>query len=201
MKRFLLISLSLTILLGVACKDPIAPEPTYFGLTPSQCIYYLEQAFNDRGISIFEIQLSPGVVFYFGPYDIGDYVNGYKIPETWDFDHIRRATWNIIRPYESGGAFDVSMDLSEGDVGAPPEGATEYTAEDISTNVLIMTDENTGILVSMGTLEFAFEKTNNREVDYWRINELRDHTGFYRKGSWSLGALLAYFYALNPLPE
>ncbi|MCP4231785.1 MAG: hypothetical protein GY771_16775 [bacterium] len=201
MKRILLISLTLTILLGVACTETTGPEPpTYFGLTPSQCIYYLEQAFNDRDIGIFEKQLSPNFIFYFNPSDVGENVGGYTIPSSWDFDHIRRAVWNMVRPYDEGGAYQITMDLPEGDVGDPPEGATTYTASNIGLSLLVMFDEENGLIVNKGLLEFVFEKADNDGEDYWRIKDWRDFT-YSKKGieSASLGPILATFYAKDPL--
>jgi len=201
MKRILLITLALAVLLGVACKDPVAPEPTYYASSPVQCISYLEQAFNDRDISIFEKQLSPDFTFYFNEADVGKEVNDYTIPESWDYDHERRAVWNIFRPYDEGGAYDVSMQLSENDVGTPPEGATEYTAENIGISLLVMVDEDIGYITNKGTLMFNFEKANNGTEDYWRITDWRDVTYAGKRTGYSLGEMKAYYYAMNQLPE
>ncbi len=200
MKRILLISLSLAVLLGASCKETTEPEgPGIYGATPAECIYNLELSFNDRDISIFEIQLAPDFTFWFKYTDVGDNTNGYTIPETWDFVHIKRAVWNIVRPYSDEGAYSVSLQLPENDIGTPPEGDSEYTAEDITVMAIVYIDENTGILVDGGSLEFRFKKTNIDGLDYWHIDELRDNSGDHGKGAWSLGAMMAYWYALNPL--
>jgi hypothetical protein len=200
MKRILLISLALAVLLGAACKETTEPEvPDYYGATPVDCIHYLELSFNARDIGIFEKQLSPNFTFYFNPSDYGVDVNGYIIPPTWDYDHMRRAVWNMVRPYDQEGAYDISMQLPENDIGTPPEGATEYTADNISVNLLTMIDENNGMIAG-GTLGFTFEKTNNGGKDYWRLTDWRYFfPGVKGIESWTFGALLASWYAINPL--
>lgn len=202
MKRILLISLSLTVLLGVACKeDTVTPDPQdYYGASPIQCISYLELSFNARDISIFEKQLADDFTFWFSPLDVGHDVNGYIIPPTWDYDHLRRAVWNMVRPFNEGGAYDVSMQLSENDIGTPPEGATEYTADNIGFSLLVMVDGYNGFIANIGTLEFTFEKANNGSENYWRLTDWRDYT-YVGKGteSSSLGEIFAYFYSINPL--
>jgi hypothetical protein len=201
MKRILLISIALAVLLGASCKEATEPEvPDYYGATPAECIYNLELSFNARDISIFEKQLAPDFTFWFSPLDVGHDVNGYIIPSSWGYDHMRRAVWNIIRPYDQEGGYDVAMQLPENDVGTPPEGATTYTAENIGISLLVMVDEDNGFIANMGTLEFAFEKANNGSEDYWRITDWRDFT-YMKKGveSADLGMILATFYAANPL--
>jgi hypothetical protein len=190
----------LTILLGAACKDPVAPDPTYYGATPSRCIYYLELAFNDRDISIFEIQLAPDFTFYFNPNDIGSDVNGYIIPASWGYEYIRRAIWNMVRPYDEGGAYEITMSLAEGDIDDPPEGDTTHTASNIAINLLVMIDPDNGFIANYGTLMFVFEKTAHESEDYWRITEWREFT-YSAKGteSSSLGKIFAYFYSIDPL--
>lgn len=202
MKRILLISIALAVLLGVACEDEAGS--TFCATSPAECIQYLEQAFNDRDIAIFETQIAPDFIFYFNEDDVGEEVNGYTIPETWDYEHEHRAVWNIVRPYAEGGVYDISMQLPENDIGTPPEGATEYTVDTIGISLLVMFDTSNGAIANMGTLGFTFVKTNDGGTDYWRIKEWRDFT--YVKGEktleyMSLGGVKAYFYALDPLPE
>jgi hypothetical protein len=96
------------------------------------------------------------------------------------------------------------MQLPEGDIGAPPEGVTEYTASNIGVSLLVMVDEDNGFFANMGILEFVFEKTNNAGDEYWRITEWKDytHTQNIKSGEpMSLGGVKAYFYAMDPLPE
>ncbi|MCP4231479.1 MAG: hypothetical protein GY771_15205, partial [bacterium] len=69
MKRILLISLALTVLLGAACKETIEPEPQpdYTSDTPEECIYNLELSFNTADIALYKAILSPTFTFYFNP--------------------------------------------------------------------------------------------------------------------------------------
>ena len=201
MKRILLISLALAVLLGVACNETTEPEgPGVYGATPAECIGNVELSFNDRDISIFEIQLASDFTFSFNPNDVGEEVNGYIIPETWDYNHIKRAVSNLFRPSAEGGAYDISLQLPENDVGEPPEGATEYTAPDIQLSLLVMFDANSGLIANKGTLTFSFMNIPAGETDQWFITGLEDYT-YASKGveSASLGEILANFYAANPL--
>jgi hypothetical protein len=86
MKRILLISLSLIILLGVSCGETIVPVVGNGAGSPRECIDMLVRAINGRDISGYGALLAPDFTFYFNPDDVGRDVNGYTIPETWGFD-------------------------------------------------------------------------------------------------------------------
>ncbi len=188
MRRILLILLSLTVLLGVACKEVIEPEPPT-GNTPEECIYDLERSFNTRDITLYKATLSPQFTFYFNEVDVGNDVNGYIIPSAWGYEEDWTATQNMFTD-----AYDISMQLPENDIGTPPEGATEYTAENIGISILVMVDADNGFIANLGTVEFTFEKVDDGGEGYWVIKDWRDFT-YAKKGikSASLGEIKATF--------
>ena len=128
MKRIILIPLSLTIRLGVACKELTAPKPQpgYTSDTPEECIYNLEYSFDTADIGLYKAMLSSGFTFYFNPSDVGKDVDGYTIPSSWSYEEDWAATDNMFN-----NAYSINMDLAEDRVGNPPAGANEYTASNI----------------------------------------------------------------------
>lgn len=193
MKRIILILLSLTVLFGLACNEetitnPI-PEKDYTADSPVECIYNLELSFNSRDIELYRAMLSPNFTFYFNQQDVGNDIDGYIIPTSWGYEEDWQATQNMFNQ-----TYDISMQLPENDIGAPPEGATEYTAENVTVSLLVMVDENNGFIANKGYLEFTFVKVNGGGEDYWVIKDWRDFT-YARKGidSASLGEIKAVF--------
>jgi hypothetical protein len=194
MRRILLISLSLVILLGIACKeeetiiDPV-PEGDYTPESPEDCISNFELSFNKRNIELYKALLSPNYTFYFNPLDVGNDVDGYIIPDSWDYTEDTGATENMFTL-----AYDIAMQLPENDIGTPPEDATEYTASNIAISLLVMVDADNGFIANLGTVEFTFVKIDDGGEGYWIIKDWRDFT-FAKKGtdSASLGSLKASF--------
>ncbi len=191
MKRILLISLSLAVLLGVACKETIEPGPGVDTTpeTPSECIYNLEYAFNSRDIALYKLVLSPDFTFYFNPSDVGKDVDGYTIPASWSYAEDTAATANMFTL-----AYDISMVLPEDSIGDPPEGATTYTAENIAISLHVMIDGYNGFIANKGTCEYTFNKVSDGDESYWVIKDWRDFT-YAKKGaeSASLGEIKASF--------
>ncbi len=192
MKRILFTFISLGIVLGIACNETTGPDIQ--GVTPTERIYNVELSFNARDVTLFERQLTDDFTFYFNENDVGNDVNGYIIPESWNRDDISRAVDNLLEL-----AHDVNLQLPEEDVGTPPEGATTYTADNIAVSLLVMVDENNGFIANKGMLEFTFENTPVSGIDQWSIIEWKDFT-YAKKGveSTSFGDILAAFYPFEP---
>jgi len=189
MKRILLISLALAVLFGVACKEATTPLPVvdYTPETPEECISSLEKSFNDHDITLYKAMLSSNFTFYFNQADVGTDVDGFIIPASWGYEDDWTATEDMFTQ-----AYDISMQLPEGDIGTPPEGATEYTVENISISLLVMIDETNGFIANKGTCTYTFEKVSDSGDEYWVIKDWRDFT-YARKGikSVSLGMIKA----------
>ncbi len=195
----LLVTIALSF--SIACDDPVTPEPKIGNGagSPMECIRLMEIGINNRDLERFRDTLSPQFVFYFDSWNVGDEINGYVIPETWGVAEEERAIWNMIRPYESGGAYDIFIVMLDGDIGTPPEGSETHTAEDVWIYLEILTEENEGFVIDWGYVEFGFEKITEGDSSYWVITEWKDML------TWdpdeTLGYIKAYFYALDPLPE
>ncbi len=189
MRRIILIAVLTSVLFAMSCTNTTTPDPVYFPTSPEECIYYLELAYNSRDIIMYKAILTPDFTFYFNPIDVGKDVDGYIIPDSWDYDEDTTATGNMYRM-----AYDISMQLPENDIGTPPEGATEYTADNIGISLLVMVDADNGFIANNGTVEFTFVKVDDGGEGYWIIKDWRDFT-FAKKGtdSASLGGIKATF--------
>ncbi|MCP4231480.1 MAG: hypothetical protein GY771_15210 [bacterium] len=191
MKRILLISLTLTVLLGASCKETTGPEDGVDRTpdTPEKCLYGVEYSFNHYNIGLYKAMLSPDFTFYFNPSDVGKDVDGYTIPSSWGYEEDWTATDNMFN-----NAYEITMELPEGDVGDPPEGATTYTASNIGISLLVMFDKDNGILADKGTCEYVFEKVVEGDETYWVIKDWRDFT-YKKKGaeSASVGTIKAIY--------
>ncbi|MCP4231481.1 MAG: hypothetical protein GY771_15215 [bacterium] len=86
MRRILLISLSVITLLSVSCGVTTIPVIGNGAGSPRECVDMLVRAVNGRDTSAYSALLAPDFTFYFNEDDVGREVNGYTIPETWDFD-------------------------------------------------------------------------------------------------------------------
>ncbi len=146
-------------------EDPVVPD------SPSDVIYNLEIAYNTRDINLYKQCLSPQFTFYFNQSDVGTDVNGYIIPTSWGYEEDWDATGNMFTL-----AYDIAMQLPENSIPEPPDGATTFTADNITVSLLVMVDENNGYIANKGTLEFTFETYVSGGNTYWRIRDWRDFT-------------------------
>ncbi|MCP4231788.1 MAG: hypothetical protein GY771_16790 [bacterium] len=190
MKRILLISLTLSVLLGVACKDPVAPVVGNGAGSPRDCIELLVRAINGGNIAGYRTLLAPDYTFYFNDADVGDEVDGYTIPETWDLDEESAAMGNMFDE-----AYYITCTIPLSDIGDPPDGGDTFTATEIPISLLVMLDADNGLIANKGNIEFAFEKVTEGDGYYWRITGWHDFT-FAKKGveSVSLGEMKVIYY-------
>ncbi len=145
--------------------EPIVPD------SPENVIYNLELAYNKRDINLYKQCLSPQFTFYFNPIDVGNDADGYIIPSSWGYEEDWTATQNMFTR-----AYDISMQLPEHLIDDPPDGATTYTAENITVSLLVMVNADNGFIANRGTLEFNFETYDSNGKTYWRIKDWRDFT-------------------------
>jgi len=167
MKRALL-SLIVIGLLFAACDDVIIEPPERTPATPTDCAYFLEVSFNTQDIQLYKSCLSPDFTFYFDPEDVGRDIDGYIIPESWDYEE----DWNAVHNMFTD-AYDVSFNIAESEIGNPEEGETEYLAEDIPVQLLVMIDENNGFNGN-GICDFTFGTYDSNGQTYWRIKDWWD---------------------------
>lgn len=167
--------LAITITLaGAGCIfDPTPPgdtgevrEPT----TPENVIYNLELSYDTRDIQLYKQCLSENFTFYFNPTDVGSDVNGYVIPSSWGYEDDWTSADNMFK-----NAYEITMELPEGDVGEAGPNDTTYTAPNISISLLVMVDADNGFIANKGTLEFVFVKDPDNP-NYWVIKDWRDFT-------------------------
>jgi hypothetical protein len=141
-------------------------EPT----TPENVIYNLEFSYNTRDIQLYKQCLSDNFTFYFNASDVGTDVNGYVIPSSWGYEDDWTSADNMFK-----NAYEITMELPEGDVGEPSPSDTTYTATNISISLLVMVDADNGFIANKGTLEFTFVKDPDNP-NYWVIKDWRDFT-------------------------
>ena len=96
MKRLIIYTSTFTVLLLLACGDTTGYDSQWNATEPDMCIISCEKAFNDRNDGILETQITPDFTFHFAQSDIGETVNGYTIPSTWNYEQGLRAAANML---------------------------------------------------------------------------------------------------------
>lgn len=200
MQRMLLWAAALA-LLGLACfKEEPPPAPTHFEpSSPVNVLKNVEISFNSRDVNLLKAMLSEGFVFYFDPRDVGRRppgVSQYVIPESWTRAEFLRAAANMFKK-----AHRISLSIGTGNVGEPRPEETEYRAENVPAELLVMIDDLDGYL-AYGASTFEFERyLAEGGGKHWRLTEWQDRGRYYDERSAALtpstiGKVLAVFYAI-----
>ncbi len=142
--------------------------------------------------------LGPNFVFYFDPRDVGQSAPGshYIIPESWSRDEFLQAVNNMFTK-----AYSIDLTISTGNVGEPRPEATEYEAENVPAELLVMTDEINGY-IGDGHCDFEFEKyTSEGGKKYWRLTAWWDRgrycdEEFAATAPSTIGRVLAIYYTI-----
>ena len=201
MKRMVSLAAALA-LLGLACFNEEEPPPAPAHFEPSSPVNVLknvEISFNSRDINLLKAMVGPNFVFYFDPRDVGQRPPGssqYVIPESWTRAEFLRAAANMFKK-----AYSISLSIGTGSVGEPRPEATEYQAENVPAELLVMINELDGFIAeSASTFEFErylAESGGKR----WRLTEWQDG-GRYDDERYAaltpstIGKVLAVFYAI-----
>ncbi len=178
--------------LALACgiEPPPPPPPQAPNLeTPNGVLQIIVYAFNDHkdaeAIYKYKTALSPDFVFNFNPADVGDIVNGYQIPESWNYSEDWTATRNMFNE-----AYDIKLGTLQ--VGEPSANDAEFFAGNVTISLTVKTTELNGYRCDKGYCDFQFKKQTDGT---WRLVKWWDHTTSNRGGAEpsSLGRIKAYF--------
>jgi hypothetical protein len=174
-----------------ACDEEGSTTPT-LGRTPAQVLGALERAFQERDAELLGGLIDTDFTFYFARVDIGTVVDGYEIPPTWGREDMLAACGNMITEAYS---IDISIAISQ--VGDPEEGSTEYVANNVCIDLLVMFDATSGARTT-GFCYFGFVNDDSAGYDDWVITDWWDKTAFYgtyglENEEKSLGTILAMF--------
>lgn len=200
MKRMLLLAaaLALTTLACFEGEETTPPPKRFEPSSPVNVLKNVEIAFNNRDINLLKAMLSEDFVFYFDPDDVGQHPPGsqYVIPESWSRAEFLKAVANMFAK-----ANQISLSIETAEVGEPAREETEYLAENVPAELLVMVDELNGFIAE-STPTFAFEsyRTEGGEK-YWRLTKWWDRTsdGYDANPGLepaSLGKVLAMYYAI-----
>ncbi|UCE26719.1 MAG: hypothetical protein JSW52_10290 [Candidatus Coatesbacteria bacterium] len=188
---FIAVVLILTTL--TACTDTVAPRVN----TPAQVLEFLEESFNRGGISILDGVLSADFVFYFDQNDVGDVIDDFIIPVSWDREAHLEACGNMF-----GQAHSIDFEVVTDGLENPDEGTNTYEAYNVFIDLTVMVDATNGYR-ARGVCDFELtynESVSNNDVG-WEITNWYDKTLQPCTESLpsnimevSLGLILATFY-------
>jgi hypothetical protein len=192
MKPITILTVIFALATLIACDDTITPQ----GNTPSYVLELVEESFNRQGISVLDGVLSTDFVFYFNPIDVGDDVEGFTIPESWDRDSHMRACDNMFSQ-----AYSINFSIDTTGIEEPEGGATTFAASDIWIVITVMINSLNGFQAE-GPCDFEFVNDTSAGYDDWKVNAWYDRTAIPNSAGLSstpteppsFGAILAMFY-------
>ncbi len=192
-RRYVPLAAALAALLSAACfsEDPVE-TPTLEPIvndSPVNCLRLTERSWVTGNFALFKPCLSPNFIFYFNPNDVGQTVEGYVIPVSWNRAEMLAAIRKMFNQ-----AYGIEMDIPTNGVGTPGSGATTWPADNITITMVLYTEAGTGYRIGAGYCNFAFEKYDDEGKDRWRLTDWWDYTSESRDGSeTSLGKVLTIF--------
>ncbi len=202
MKRMVSLAAALA-LLGLACfneEEGVTPRvpDRLEATTPTNVLKNVEISFNQRDINLLKAMLSTEFVFYFDPRDLGQNPPGsqYVIPESWTRAEFLRAAANMFKK-----AHTISLSIGTGSVGEPRPEETEYQAENVPAELLVMLDELNGYIANSAST-FEFERyLAEGGGKHWRLTEWQDRGRYCDEAPAALepatlGRVLAVFYTI-----
>jgi len=191
MRKVIAVTTAALVLLALSCGEDETPPQQDWSASPDAVLNAVEKSFNERDHGLLKYSLDhDAFVFYFNPQDVGSYVGGYIIPESWTYAEFYQACGNMFDE-----AYEISLQIPP--IGAPPEGATTFIAYNVTINLLVMTDEENGYRADKGYCNFKFKKfIENGEVR-WRLVQWWDFSIAYdgggRSSPTSFGRILVMF--------
>jgi hypothetical protein len=202
-KKVIIASVVAAVLL-LACgeEEGVTPPPGPERLLPTTPAYVLknvEIAFNGRDVNILRAMLSENFVFHFDPRDVGSSPPGgipYIIPESWTRAEFLKAVANMFDK-----ALRISFSIETDNVGKPRPEETEYYAENVPAELLVMLDELNGY-IAYSASAFAFESYRAEGGGKcWRLTEWRDYGSYYDEKApgvspATIGKILAVYYGI-----
>lgn len=164
LRRAVVPTLLLGILIPAGCGDdeetPPGPEP-YGKNEPRYVLANVALAFNAGDVKLLGDCLGRDFVFYFDVNDVGQKVDGYKIPASWTREEFLTAFANLCQR-----THDVSLDNSWEKVGSPDPGETSYFAAAVPLAIAVMIDRNNGYAFDDGACDYEFTENSGQE---WRL--------------------------------
>lgn len=198
MKNLIIAPLAVAVLL-LACGEEETLSPGYPTPTsPAAALKDVEISFNQRNTDLLELVLSPEFVFHFDPRDVGRSPPGghYRIPESWTRTEFLRAVTNMYKK-----AHRISLSIETGSVGEPRPEETEYRAENVPAELLVMLDELNGYIANSAST-FEFERyLAEGGGKHWRLTEWQDRGRYCDEAPAALepatlGRVLTVFYTI-----
>ncbi|UCE26715.1 MAG: hypothetical protein JSW52_10265 [Candidatus Coatesbacteria bacterium] len=177
----------------MACTDTVAPRIN----TPAQVLEFLEESFNRQELSVLYKYLRSDFVFYFDPDNVGDEIDGFTIPVSWDRYNIFGACSNMFEE-----AYSIDFEVVTAGVGDPDDEATTYSAYNVQIRLVVMTDALNGHLADgYCDFEFIYNGPSGYGGYGWEVSKWYDRTSPIGSTGLSnnttpksLGLILAYYY-------
>jgi len=191
MKKLIAVATAGLALLALGCWSDVGEEPlppTDWSASPDAVLSAVEKSFNERDHGLLKYSLDhDAFVFYFNPADVGERVGNYIIPESWSYAEFVSACGNMFDE-----VYSISMGISA--IGAPPAGATAYTAENVTFDFVVMATEDFAYRADKGYFNFHFRKGADGK---WRLAKWWDYSiafdGSGRGAPSTFGRILVIF--------
>lgn len=185
--HYVVLSLIVVLFTTTGCFDGTTePEP---GKTPdlgspAKTLNTVETAINEGNIELLSLCLSDDFHFYFNSDDIGDTVDGYEIPASWNNNEFIQAFGNVF-----DNAYSVTVTIGYDDVGEPNETDVEFSADNVLLYFVVFIGETDAYLAE-GFINLKFIKDTAGDNVEWLISDWYDETTTVT----TFGYVLAYFY-------
>ncbi|UCE27362.1 MAG: hypothetical protein JSW52_01010 [Candidatus Coatesbacteria bacterium] len=180
-KGLLRVALGAVVIIGTLAvngcifgTDPPIEDPPAEGFgSPAGVIELIQDAYTERNIDLYKECLSPDFTFYFDQNDVGDDVEGYVIPVSWNYDDEVEAVNNMFDE-----AHSIDITLTNENISDPEPDDTVFNVPSVQISLLVMVDATNGFLAT-GFVEFDFESyldPKDQTEKLWRVKNWRDYT-------------------------
>jgi hypothetical protein len=187
----MIVALAGALLLACGEEDVTDPKTPEYRIpnSPVNVLKNIRLSFNVKGYNGFRECLSPDFVFYFNPNDVGQTVEGYKIPVSWNRVEMLAAIKNMFNK-----AYDINLNIPTTGVGTPGSEDTTWRVDNVTITLVLLTEPGVGYRIGAGYCNFEFERYEVNNNYRWRLITWWDYTSESRDGTpETLGKLLTLY--------
>jgi len=176
---YVLMAMALTALSGCLFSPPptagTVEQPPIVNNSPINVLRNVERSYNTMDYDLYKSCLSNNYVFYFNPNDVGEIVQGYEIPVTWNRVEDLESAYHMF-----GQAYSITMSIPTEAVGEPGPSDKTWRADNITISLTLLTSPGNGLRIGAGYCNFEFERYDvnvGTKVEHrWRLSRWWDYT-------------------------